>query len=164
LHAVLFLAHRFRISLVTFSNNVFVEFPFGFSSSPSVLRSAILAATQEGLSTYLAGALDEVVSSVIDSNRGSRQSLLVYVTNDVSQDDSTTLSTSVSQVLATGTEIIIVAVGDQYSPPELDLISPRQFFVDSFADLLGGYASSLLSSACTAPATTTTTTTTTTTL
>jgi hypothetical protein len=126
----------FRFGLVTFSDSAFIEFPLGFSTDLNELKSAIINAQQDGGSTNLASALDLIVTDVLDDFQSlSRSAVVIYVTNDVSQDSKATLEASMAALRSTGATVISIGVGDQVSTEELHMLSSRVAYVESYSQL-----------------------------
>jgi uncharacterized protein YegL len=123
-----------RFSVVTFSETVHIDVPFGFSDSLVVIQNQIASLVQMGQSIYLANALDTIRTSVLEDVQG-RSSIVIYVTNAASQDDTVTLNRAVQSLRNTGTDIWVLAVGDQVSEPEISLLSSAAEYVDAFSTI-----------------------------
>ena len=116
---------------------LFLEFSFEFSTEMFDVRNAVFSVEQEGLSTYLAPALDVVRTDVFQGTPlGSRSRVLIYVTNDVTQDSFEDLSTSIEAIKALNVNILAVGVGNEISVPELNLLTSNLTLVESYSDLL----------------------------
>ena len=137
-----------------------------------VINTAIQAQVPQRRSTYSSDALDAVRQMIIGSvpSRGGN-TVIIYVTNDVSQDTPRSkLMNSAEQLKATGAYIYAFGIGDQVSPYELSEIGTAHYFVSDYATLASStqaYVSAICVSetttTSTSPSSTTTTATTTTT-
>ena len=121
---------------MSFSDSTYVEFPFGLSSDPSFLRGAIFSAIQEGGSTRLAGALNSIVSDVLENFQAAgRRSIVIYVASGVSVDSASVLTSAISNLKSTGTETFIVAVGSSVSQSELEQLSTQIYTATSYSEI-----------------------------
>ena len=148
-----------RFALVTFSSTATVNFNLSFSTNPMVIKTAIEAATPQFASTRASGALDAVRTQVLGStpSRGG-SSMILYVTNDVSQDSPRSiLVTAANALKITGSHVVSFGVGDQISLSELFLIGNKVLEVFSFESLASNTGAYISEVCVFQPATTTTT-------